>query len=244
MGVKQTGLAATLLLALSGVSPALAGDIASIQTIGFSPDAKVFAFEEYGVQDGSGFPYSTIYFIDTDKDAYLPGTPIRVRLDKDLEPLGEARKEAHQKAENLISKYHLDDNPGILAAFNPISELGTDPHKLQYLTVQASPAFSKPYTLQLNETSFPLPDRCKNLTESYVGFSLEFTEIQGKAAAQTVYTDKAVPKSRGCVRGYRLAGVALTGKNQGPQMALVEIKTFGFEGNDGRWIAIPLRPDH
>jgi len=62
-------------------APAVAGDIAALQSIGFSVDGSVYAFEEYGIQDGSGFPYSNIYVIDTVKDVYLPGTPIRVRLD-------------------------------------------------------------------------------------------------------------------------------------------------------------------
>ena len=33
-----------------------AADIASVRPIGFSSDGAVFAFEEYGIQDGSGFP--------------------------------------------------------------------------------------------------------------------------------------------------------------------------------------------
>ncbi|MGQ3280698.1 MAG: DUF2259 domain-containing protein, partial [Shinella sp.] len=47
------------LLATAGAS---AGDFSTFQTLGFSPDGKVYAFEEFGVQDGSGFPYSTVYF--------------------------------------------------------------------------------------------------------------------------------------------------------------------------------------
>ncbi|MGE6786024.1 DUF2259 domain-containing protein, partial [Ensifer adhaerens] len=44
------------LAAAATASPALAGDYAALQPIGFSADGNVFAFEEYGVQDGSGFP--------------------------------------------------------------------------------------------------------------------------------------------------------------------------------------------
>lgn len=67
-----------LLLAVTFVaSQASAGDYAAFQPIGFSSDGYVFAFEEYGVQDGSGFPYSTIYVIDTRNDTFLPGAPVR-----------------------------------------------------------------------------------------------------------------------------------------------------------------------
>jgi predicted secreted protein len=44
--------------------PALAADTAALSILGFSRDQGVFAFEEYGIQDGSGFPYSNIYAID------------------------------------------------------------------------------------------------------------------------------------------------------------------------------------
>ena len=56
LGIVAVGLAG---------SPAIAGDTAELNILGFSGDSSIFAFEEYGVQDGSGFPYSTIYVIDT-----------------------------------------------------------------------------------------------------------------------------------------------------------------------------------
>ena len=68
-------------LSLFAAGPAAAGDAAELGILGFSADGGVFAFEEYGIQDGSGFPYSSIFIIDTAKDAFIPGTPIRVRID-------------------------------------------------------------------------------------------------------------------------------------------------------------------
>ena len=47
-----------------------AGDYAELNYIGVSKDGKHLAFEEYGTQDGSGYPYSNIYFIDVDKNVY------------------------------------------------------------------------------------------------------------------------------------------------------------------------------
>jgi predicted secreted protein len=42
----------------------------------------VFAFEEYGVQDGSGFPYANRFYIDVDTDSFIVAdSPIRVRID-------------------------------------------------------------------------------------------------------------------------------------------------------------------
>lgn len=75
-------------------SPVLAGDIASLQTIGFSADGRIFAFEEYGVQDGSGFPYSNIYVIDTRTDRFIAGTPIRQRIEDESASLGTVRAQS------------------------------------------------------------------------------------------------------------------------------------------------------
>jgi predicted secreted protein len=36
------------------------GDYADRTILGFSPDGGIFAFEEFGVGDGSGYPYATI----------------------------------------------------------------------------------------------------------------------------------------------------------------------------------------
>jgi predicted secreted protein len=48
---------------LLAVPAAHAGDYAYRDILGFSSDGKSFAFEEYGVQDGSGFPYANIFVV-------------------------------------------------------------------------------------------------------------------------------------------------------------------------------------
>lgn len=85
------------------VSPALAGDRALIDFIGFSPDAKYFAFEEFGIQDGSGFAYSNIFVVDLENDTWLEGTPIRVRTEDENKPLLQVRSEANSEAIKIIA---------------------------------------------------------------------------------------------------------------------------------------------
>ena len=71
----------TAFAVLGALAPAKAGDAATLNVLGFSSDGAIFAFEEYGVQDGSGFPYANRYYIDTATDTFLPGSPIRKRID-------------------------------------------------------------------------------------------------------------------------------------------------------------------
>ncbi len=65
------------MLAIAFAPVATAGDYADGASSAFRPTASTFAFEEFGVQDGSGFAYSNIYLIDVDANASVRGTPIR-----------------------------------------------------------------------------------------------------------------------------------------------------------------------
>ncbi|TIX34448.1 MAG: DUF2259 domain-containing protein, partial [Mesorhizobium sp.] len=108
---------------LATVATAGAGDVAELEILGFSQDGGVFAFEEFGVQDGSGFPYANRYYIDTISDSFLKGTPIRVRLDDEAATLDQARLQARQKGEAIVVQAELAANRGITAGFNAITEL-------------------------------------------------------------------------------------------------------------------------
>ena len=70
---------------------AVSGDFATRHIHGFSADGKLFAFEEYGVQDGSGFPYSTIYIIDTDTDNWTAGSPFKAQLNDETKTVFDAK---------------------------------------------------------------------------------------------------------------------------------------------------------
>ncbi len=243
---KLNATFASLFATMLVPATAIGADVSQIQVLGFSPDAKVFAFEEFGIQDGSGFPYSTIYLIDTDKDAYLPGSPYRVVVDDsesgdELLPVSAARKKSAEAAAEALATYKIADNPGILGAFNPLSEIGVSSDTLSYYAIQTDRPFGGPYTLNLETIPFPTPENCDGLSDVYGGIRLRFTQQDGVAGETVVYTDDHVPQSRGCVGGYRLGGVALTGENDGPHMALIEVRKFGFEGFDHTWFAVPVR---
>ena len=225
-------------------SIATAGDIAQFQSLGFSADGRIYAFEEYGIQDGSGFPYSNLYFIDTQTDRFLPETPVKTRLDDEQVPLSKVRRQSLRAAQGLIDTYDFSSNPGALAAFNPLTELGPGATEIRYLAFPAAPPVGKPYTLRLEELPLPVPANCREVIDKAAGFQLRMTENDGQPAADVVHADDAIPASRGCAIGYRLGGVVTFAPRQGSavHMALVHVLSYGFEGNDGRWIAVPVHP--
>lgn len=225
-------------------SPALAGDYAALQPIGFSADGNVFAFEEYGVQDGSGFPYSTIYVIDTRNDSFLPGAPIRAVSHEDGSPLSKARHEARRCAAPLIDAYRLADTPGWLAAYNPITEGNTKPSALTYDSFAADEAFRKTYAVSLEEKTFEPEGICKDFLKEVKGFRLSMTMKAGKAVTDVLQDDGRIPESRRCPTGYQVGGAVTHINDDGSEthVIMVLVKSLGFEGTtDGRWIAIPTR---
>ena len=77
--VRRVSASVTLLAALFSGS-AIAGDSAQFDAIGYSPDGRYFAFEQFGIQDGSGFAYSEIFIIDLQTDSFVAGAPFRERI--------------------------------------------------------------------------------------------------------------------------------------------------------------------
>ena len=76
-------------MAVAGTGRALAADAADRAIIGFSADGRYFAFEEFGIQDGSGFAYANIFVLDLEDDKWVEGSPVRVqkREDASQQPL-------------------------------------------------------------------------------------------------------------------------------------------------------------
>ncbi|OCW58718.1 hypothetical protein AWJ14_00370 [Hoeflea olei] len=227
-------------LLLSG--PALAGEVSELRPIGFSADGKVFAFEEFGVQDGSGFPFANRFYIDTTSDTFLPGSPVEVILKDEQKHVGDARAAAKAQAAAFDTAYAFDANPGVIAAFNPLTELGADAGRLSYASVTLGPQPFGTYELALEEKQLPTQRPCRSMNGSAAGFHLAFTRVNGKPAGITLHDDTVIPESRGCPLGYRIGGV-VTHMSPGAITHAVLVLVFspGFEGESARWTAVTRR---
>ncbi len=224
--------------------PALAGDIANVRPIGFSADGTVFAFEEYGVQDGANTAYSNIFAIDLSNNTFLPDTPVRIRADDDKGTLANIRQKSFDQVAKIIQQRDLLNHPGEIVAFNPVAEVGGDGHSLSYRLHNAQPAVGQPNTLTLEELDEGAPAACKDQVPTIKGFRLRMTEINGAKQDKVVYEDGHVPASRRCPTGYRLGGVVtyqIPGGNV-VQIALVLVMNPSSQGSDGRWLAVPIKP--
>ena len=197
-------------------APALAADAAERAVHGFSSDGRYFAFEQYGVRDGSGFPYSDFFIIDLDGDKWVDGTPIRVLLEDEGHTLGAARGEARSRARPLIDRLAIGE-PGIVLATNTVYQANADPRRMMFVPYYRSLGNIEPVaageedavTLTLEEIVLPSPEGCPVDDTPKVGFVLKL--VTGSGKPREIFRDKAIPASRGCPLAYSLADVIAFG---------------------------------
>ncbi|RKE84528.1 DUF2259 domain-containing protein [Rhizobium sp. AG855] len=233
----------TIAILLLTALAANAGDVAEMRPLGFSPDGKYFAFEQFGEQDGSGFPYAEIQVIDTETDSYVEGTPIKVLIRREEASIGEARRESLNQAKALLDARKIGDDPGHLVAFAPIGELTEKLHDLRY---QAFPSFYVSdgiYRLSLQEFDAEGEELCRSMNTPVRGFALSVADDAKPETKREVYRDRNVPKSRHCPSAYAIGGVVTAGLGStAPHMVMVQVASLGFEGSDLRWLAVPVKP--
>lgn len=224
----------------AGSGPAPAGDFATRKILGFSPDGRYFAFEQFGVQDGSGFPYADIFIIDTSRDSWVAGSPFRVLLRDEAESIGAARRNVLAKATGLLRELAIS-RPGHVLASNPPAELSADPHR-----VTVNPRFQilsarEPWDFTLAEIPIPVARCADLLSEPAKGFRLSVTPYKG--AGTVLHEDRSVPKSRGCPMSYALSDVVMYAPDSGRRIfvVLLSVYSFGFEGPDRRFIAVTYK---
>jgi len=217
--------------------PAHAGDYADRTILGFSPDGRVFAFEEFGVGDGSGFPYASVYFIDTEQDAWVAGTPIRVMHESEMETLANVREEARQRAAPWMTEFDVAPR-GRIVASNPSSEASADPYEVRFTTDLYANWRNHIWTLRLTPVSLPEPLWCRGMEQPLQGFRLTLADPEGNAEA--IHDDAAIPASRACPLDYAIADVVtyFPERRDPVMVVLVHVISQGFEGPDRRFLAV------
>ena len=235
------GMAALAALFLCA-APALAGDRALAMVIGYSNDGRYFAFEEFGVQDGSGFAYSNIYMVDLDNDRWVVGTPIRLQAEDESTDLGDIRREAHAEARLRLDELGVE-RPAQVAALIGDGEPDNDGLSLSFgipVGYLEPGTVGSTYNLSLEifytESGAPCIDW---FGERPMGFAIRITDVGGTREA---YRDRSLPRSRGCPITYRFYGVFLPhmATDISRAVALVSVYVYGFEGPDRRFLAVPL----
>ena len=84
--IYYIGLYANILLFI-WIGTLSAGDAAQFVTVGWSSDSQYYAFAQFGILDGSGFPYAELFIVDVQRNEFVQeGTFTNVWEDVDDTP--------------------------------------------------------------------------------------------------------------------------------------------------------------
>jgi len=221
----------------SATFQASAAELAEPNIIGYSVDGRYFAFEQFGVQDGSGFAYSEIFVLDLEADRWVPGTPIRQRGVDETERLFDVRAEAMAEAEPHLARFHISAAHRTLAATTPME----DGEQERVLTFNPRPILTPidpPRTMRLERLPMASPRDCFDMVET-AGFLLTL-QVEG-GAAHTIHRDERLPYSRACPANYGISAIITPfDRAPGRAVALISVYQLGFEGLDRRFLAVPF----
>lgn len=235
---RRAAKAAAALLVLT--MPAVAGDRALIDYVGFSADFRYFAFEEFGIQDGSGFAYSNIFVVDLATDSWVVGTPVRVQAESETTTLVEVRAQAAQQAADHVDEFDITV-PVEIAAMIGDGVPDTDAASLSFGAPGYLPgAVSGAYRLDLTTFETTAVSPCEEwFGVDPRGYALSITD---KGGERLIHRDAGLPRSRGCPVDYRLHSVLMPfeGATLSNAVAIISVYPGGFEGPDRRFLAVPL----
>ena len=238
------------LLSLAGVALQLlsiganAGDFATLNFIGFSKDGRYRAYEEYGTQDGSGFPYAGIYFVDVEKNSYAAKS-VNVRLENESATEAQARARARRNAAPTIRKFRIvDRNVGKLVVSRLLTDVsanhfyGENPSGEQVINfAEVVGSMYRSGDWDLTMKSIPVkPKGCEYAQEDHQIFMLDVSLYdRERQKTTTLQKDTSLPTGRSCPINYAIQHVYLY-----ESYIAVFINTYyvGFEGPDMRYMVV------
>ena len=199
------------------------------EALGFSADGLRFAFGEWGQQDGSGFVYGSVYFLDLGRDAWT-AQPVRVLIREETVAPGVAWQEAQRNAGVALAAAEIAWPAQLVFAR---TAPGARADRATFGWTSFTPDVIAAHEAVVSLASFEIAGT--DCGDPPLGFALE---IDGRE----VHRDARLPGSRGCPSGYSLERVYLPHHVGDPAfaVALIGVYRWAFEGEDLRHIAVPV----
>ena len=216
-----------------------AGDYAKLNFIGFSKNGKYLAFEEYGVQDGSGFPYSAFYLVNVETNSYAAG-PFGSRIQNETATQQQVRTSARLRAAASMKKFGiLERNTGTLVVSRLFTDLTLSKLNNPLSTTQTvnfaefvdSMYAEGDYELTLDMVKTEVkPCEHEELPVYRIALTLKDNKRDWTNVLQK---DATLPPARGCPTRYEMQYVYIYKDNVA---VFMNYYTTGFEGPDMRYL--------
>lgn len=199
---------------------ARAGDAASLEFWGFSGDGRYLAFEQYGVQDGSGFPYAELYVVDVARNTLLRSAKATVQSASTS--AGAARKQVSAQSRTVLAQYGIIR--GNQGRFVQIAGKNSPTQTVEFTVL------GRGHRLELATAEAPKgQSSCLTQPSRLLELNLDGNALQ---------RDACLPASRACAYGYEIHSVFVLGQSLA---VFVEVTADGFEGPNLRWMVVSAR---
>jgi predicted secreted protein len=221
--------------------PAAAADRAMLNVLGYSEDTSLFAWEEYGVGDASGAPYVHLHVITLTDGKEAEGSPFEIKGEEG-DPLFGARAAAREAAAPLLDKITDAADPVVLVGDGLPLEAGDEVHFGLPGTGMMG-QFYGDFTIKLRRIELPsAAEICAQVDLGQTtGFAVTVTD---ENRSEEIYADAGtLSEARGCPVHQRIYAVYIPYGDSllGSAVLMVSEYTLGWEGQDRRFIALPIR---
>jgi predicted secreted protein len=211
-------------------STSYANDVAQLSVIGFSKNAKFFAFEQFGTHESSNENYADLFLLDIEKNDFATKPFQQTSMQKPLEELRETNK---SKAKSKLKELQLlKPEIGHHLLNHPLTDLSGSPYQVEFslqpvLGGTSSDLYS--LNLEVKETD----QECFGLGKAKI-FTLT---LKGKNdnQIQILQKDTQLPSSRGCPLNYRIAEIIAY---QDKIVVFLNMFFAGTEGHNMRYLAV------
>jgi predicted secreted protein len=219
-----------ILLYLLVFSKSYASDITQLSVIGFSKNAKFFAFEQFGSHESSNENYADLFVLDVEKNDFVIKPFQQNSMQKSIEELREINK---NKAKLKLKELQLlKPQMGNRLLSRPLTDLSGSPYQVEF-SLQPTLAGSSSDVYVLNLETNETTQECFGLGKAKI-----FTLIlKGKNdnQIQILQKDAQLPTSRGCPLDYRLAEII---SYQDKIVVFINMFFAGSEGHNMRYLAV------
>lgn len=233
---------------------------AEFEFIGFSEDGSYLAFEQYGIQDGSGFAFSEIYVVDVDNNSYVVAPFVLSSQDDEqgLHSISTTRTSNRSAAQPALSVYNIiSGNIGQQVVNRLRTDIFADSRNVYFPKNLVSVLYrykaddsdysenNDYYQLSLG-TQAVVTDNCEfNAPFGHpepVLFTLMLRDAENQSL-QVLQEDTVLFDSRNCAFEYVIREVYMYQRSHGGAQInklAVFLNSFevGFEGPDSKWLVV------
>ena len=177
--------------------------------------------------------------IDTATDTWTANSPYRVQLDDETKTVFDAREQAQILAGPVMKSF--EGRGEVVATIRP-TELETNKKRVVVNPRLVVPPIDNPIEFRINKIQFGATETCRPYGFSY-GFELLQIGIENGDKSRRIHKDTKIPSSRNCPLDYDFADIVTYYPDSGePKVAiLILVKSVGFEGPDGRYLAVTTK---